>query len=62
MPILRAKKVEIQTYVAEIEITPEEAKELGTDPGVEAFVHARGQWTLTDEDAELVEGWEITEE
>ena len=59
MPILRAKKVEIRTYAAEMEITPEEAVGLGTGVKVDNYVDARGQWELTDEDAELVEDWSI---
>jgi len=59
MPILRAKKVEMQTYVAELEVSPEEAEDLTTDEEVDAYVDARGAWVVRDEVAELVEGWTI---
>ncbi len=62
MPILRAKKVEIQTYVAEVEVTAEEAKSLTTEREVDDFVDARGCWRYQDGTAELIEGWEITDE
>lgn len=59
MATLRAKKVEMQTYVAELEVTPEEAEALTTDEEVDAYVDARGAWVTHDEVAELVEGWTV---
>jgi len=59
MAILRAKKVEIRTFVVEMDVSPETAEALETDAEVEAYVDARGGWDQVEETAELVENWTI---